>query len=214
MVTAEKYKRSTGCETKERILEVSLDLFSEKGFKATSIREIARAVGVRESAIYNHFNSKDEILESLFQTYGPAPFYQKVESFDWVNDSQEPREYLNFIKDELLVIFADCNEQKFCKIMMMEQFTTEFIRDIYRKQVFETGITLMTGFFQKMMDHKLIKPVDAGLLACEFMIPLMHLRLQSLVHTCDGLGMEKIMELANRHVEFFWQAVKLEEVTK
>ena len=41
--------------TKEAILLEALDLFSERGFDGTSIRDIARAVGIRESALYKHF---------------------------------------------------------------------------------------------------------------------------------------------------------------
>ena len=48
--------------TRERILDVALDLFIEKGFDKTSLREIAEQLGVTKAALYYHFASKEDIL--------------------------------------------------------------------------------------------------------------------------------------------------------
>ncbi|MCB9737992.1 MAG: TetR/AcrR family transcriptional regulator [Deltaproteobacteria bacterium] len=52
-------------DTRAEIVAAALDLFAEKGFHGTSVRDIARAVGVRESALYNHFENKDAIFEQV-----------------------------------------------------------------------------------------------------------------------------------------------------
>jgi AcrR family transcriptional regulator len=52
-------------DTRQRILEVAAQLFSERGFAGTSIRDIADALGVTKAALYYHFPSKDAILEEL-----------------------------------------------------------------------------------------------------------------------------------------------------
>jgi len=51
--------------TRDRILNVALDLFTEKGFDGASLREIAERLGVTKAAIYYHFASKDDILMAL-----------------------------------------------------------------------------------------------------------------------------------------------------
>jgi AcrR family transcriptional regulator len=51
--------------TRERILDVALDLFIEQGFDGTSLREIAEQLGVTKAALYYHFESKDDILVAL-----------------------------------------------------------------------------------------------------------------------------------------------------
>jgi AcrR family transcriptional regulator len=51
--------------TRERIQEVALELFTERGYDATSLREIAERLGVTKAALYYHFRTKDEIVESL-----------------------------------------------------------------------------------------------------------------------------------------------------
>jgi AcrR family transcriptional regulator len=55
--------------TKEKILNACIDLFSQKGFYETSIREIANATGVKTSSLYNHFPSKESILDAIFEYY-------------------------------------------------------------------------------------------------------------------------------------------------
>ena len=53
-------------DTRELIRGVALDLFAERGYDATSLREIAERLGVTKAAVYYHFRTKEEILASLF----------------------------------------------------------------------------------------------------------------------------------------------------
>jgi AcrR family transcriptional regulator len=55
----------TKADTRERILDVALDLFTEQGFDGTSLREIAERLNVTKAALYYHFESKDDILLAL-----------------------------------------------------------------------------------------------------------------------------------------------------
>jgi AcrR family transcriptional regulator len=52
-------------DTRERILDIALDLFTTQGYETTSLREIAEQLGFSKAAIYYHFKSKDDILIAL-----------------------------------------------------------------------------------------------------------------------------------------------------
>jgi AcrR family transcriptional regulator len=54
-----------GLPTRERILDVALDLFTDQGFDGTSMREIAARLRITKPSIYYHFASKEEILLAL-----------------------------------------------------------------------------------------------------------------------------------------------------
>jgi AcrR family transcriptional regulator len=54
-----------GASTRDRILDVALDLFTDQGFDGTSMREIAERLHLSKPAIYYHFASKEEILMAL-----------------------------------------------------------------------------------------------------------------------------------------------------
>lgn len=56
-------------DTKEKIFDVSLDLFSKKGYDSVSLREIAKEVGIRKSSIYSHYTSKEAILMNIFDYF-------------------------------------------------------------------------------------------------------------------------------------------------
>ncbi|HHJ64353.1 MAG TPA: TetR/AcrR family transcriptional regulator [Aquifex aeolicus] len=64
---SERENRWEFTHTKERISRVALRLFSQKGFKGTTIKDIAREVGITEGAIYRHFRSKEDIIEHLVE---------------------------------------------------------------------------------------------------------------------------------------------------
>ena len=51
--------------TRERILDVALELFIDQGYEKTSLRQIAERMGFTKAAIYYHFASKDDILMAL-----------------------------------------------------------------------------------------------------------------------------------------------------
>ena len=53
--------------TKEKIIDESLSLFSIKGYKGTSVKNIADAVGIKDASLYKHFKSKQEILDTLVE---------------------------------------------------------------------------------------------------------------------------------------------------
>ena len=56
--------------TRERIKQVALELFTEQGYEATSLRQIAEELGINKASLYYHFDSKEAILQSLFDERG------------------------------------------------------------------------------------------------------------------------------------------------
>ncbi len=54
--------------TREAILEAALDFFSVNGYEATSISQLAEAVGIRKASLYSHFANKQEILDTVVET--------------------------------------------------------------------------------------------------------------------------------------------------
>ncbi len=72
-------KARRGPFTRKQILDASLRLFSEKGFARTSVRDIARAAGITDAAIYYHFASKRDLFEALFEERGITSALSELE---------------------------------------------------------------------------------------------------------------------------------------
>ncbi|MCE3245968.1 MAG: transcriptional regulator [Arthrobacter sp.] len=56
-----------GATARDEILDAAAELFTTHGFASTSTRSIADAVGIRQSSLYHHFKTKDDILEDLLE---------------------------------------------------------------------------------------------------------------------------------------------------
>ncbi|MDN4486859.1 TetR/AcrR family transcriptional regulator [Demequina sp. SYSU T00039] len=75
-------------DTRARIQDVALERFTSQGYDQTSLREIAEDLGVTKAALYYHFKSKEEILDSLI-----AQVLDEVDALvTWMNDGPATRE--------------------------------------------------------------------------------------------------------------------------
>jgi AcrR family transcriptional regulator len=68
--------------TREQIRAVALEMFAERGYDGTSLREIAEQLGVTKAAVYYHFKTKEDILVSLLEDF----LAQVDELLDWAQD--------------------------------------------------------------------------------------------------------------------------------
>jgi AcrR family transcriptional regulator len=62
--------RRDGAETRALIRRAALRLFTQQGYEATSLRQIADELGINKASLYYYFDSKDAILQSLFEERG------------------------------------------------------------------------------------------------------------------------------------------------
>lgn len=60
-------ERLSGEERRQRIVEAAVDLFSRKGFRGTTTREIAEAAGISEAMIFKHFATKRELYSAIIE---------------------------------------------------------------------------------------------------------------------------------------------------
>lgn len=74
----------TGDARREQILETAVTLFSQKGFKGTTTKEIAKAAGVSEAMVFRHFENKEALYDALLDTKGCQ---EGVHRFPWENNA-------------------------------------------------------------------------------------------------------------------------------
>ena len=113
--------------TKQEILVASLELFSVQGFEATSISQIASAVGVRKASLYSHFDSKQAILDAIvkdvLERYGTHSIFARA---DWERDVAKlpttPDAAVQMIQGQIQYILHDPTIQRARKMLVIEQF--------------------------------------------------------------------------------------------
>ena len=167
-------------DTKEKILAAALELFSQNGYAGTNIRELTASLGLVKSSMYKHFESKEEIwntlLDRMIAYYGER--FGSAEHLPPVPDSLEGLVLLtmgmvNFtVRDEKIVMTR--------KVLAIEQFRDERAKALASKH-FLTGLTEMfTPVFSGMMDKGLLRRDDPAMLAFAYTAPI-----SALIHLCD-----------------------------
>ena len=183
-------------DTKERILTAALEMFSQKGYEGTNIRELSASLGLVKSGIYKHYESKEAVwnalLDRMITYYGER--FGSPENLPPVPESLESlvdmtMRMVNFtIHDEMII--------KTRKLLTIEQFRDERARDLATKH-FLTGLTEMfTPLFVGMMDKGLLRKDDPAMLAFVYTAPI-----SALIHLCDREP--KKTDEAMRQVEAF-----------
>ncbi len=204
-------RKAEARDTRQDILSRALDLFAEKGFFGTSMREIARAVGIRESATYHHFPSKASILEELLTTLGPGRASQFM-AMDFVGliDAYGPEGMIRRFAEMATTVWATPEERKIFRVMLSEgpRLRAEGLADPL--SFMSKGREGMAKVYGELRRRGLVKDLDPASAALAFMGPMLLIRLNhlSLVDKePDFVGVRKDVD---RHVRFFWQAVRAE----
>jgi AcrR family transcriptional regulator len=98
--TASAATTAAPADTRARILDVTLELFTEHGFEGTTLQQIADRLGFTKAALYYHFRSKDDLLQALI-----APVVAEVDALLSAHEDEPdtPAERRRF-----MVEYLDC----------------------------------------------------------------------------------------------------------
>jgi AcrR family transcriptional regulator len=152
--------------TKDKIFDAAIDLFAERGYDHVSVRDIARAVGLTEGAVYKHYSSKDEILESIF-AYVEGRIYPQVPegSLDAMAEALSLQQILESVPRFMM---ADRNLSRITRIMLIELYHNEKIGNYFRRELVERPIDETEVMFRKLIEHGKIRPCDPRTVATLF----------------------------------------------
>jgi len=109
-------------DTRTRIQQIALRLFTEQGYEATSLREIAEELGVTKAALYYHFKTKDDIVASLVE----LRLAEVQELLDWARSRPKTPE----MRRELLDRYArNLNESRHPQVLGFLERNQTALRD-------------------------------------------------------------------------------------
>lgn len=191
-------------KTREKIISVSLKLFSNYGFAATSVRQIAAAAGIRESSIYNHFHSKDEILIELIKNHSQLNPVREILNEELLDKLSNPVDFFVSFSEELLKKWSLPEEVQFTRLILSEHFRNIGELKISISILFEETRKIVKLILTEMKKNKLIED-EVELLTEEYLTPLFFIRLEKM--TLLPID-QSIFDLAQEHSRFLWQNVK------
>jgi len=195
--------KADAADTKELLLQAALALFAANGFEGTSVRDVARSVGLSESVLYAHFASKRDLFEAAFARVGPVSATRALE--DLADADADPPGFLRALIAREMAEWSSPAARQFISLMSHD--------NLLHQPELRNGIAASLGrladlFARWMADGR----ADATLgsaddLAYALMAPVALARLLWLHDGASPQEIEVARERAARHAELFIRAV-------
>ena len=195
--------------TREVILEKALDMFSERGYERTNLRELSEQVGITKSALYKHFDSKEDIWNSTME------YYDNYYSKRAVNRNESmliPKTIEEFKSRSIQMFEMTINDPviiKGRKLLTIEQFRNEKTSVDATNRLFLMSLNRNKAFLTTVMEAGLLKKTDIDMLSLAYTTPI-----SALIQICDRQPDKKeyVLETANKYIDYFISLFGNEEV--
>lgn len=191
-------------DTKQRILSESLRLFSENGYDAVSVAEIASAVGIKAPSLYKHYKSKRDIFDSILKKMSEADgFYADENDMPNVDDDYN-NVSLESIKTFSIAMFRHWTEDEFAarfrRMLSLERFKNSEMAELYKSYISSGPLDYMTDVFVGM-NHSFD---SAKQLALSFYAPMF------MLYTVydESENKKEIISQAEKHINNFIDNLK------
>ena len=193
--------------TKQEILDVALELFSVKGYEATSLSTIADAVGIRKTSLYSHFENKQAILDALVKdvldAYGNHSIFAKS---DWDKDAGDlpvtPDAAVQMIQGQIRYILHDPAISRARRMLIIEQFQNAELAQLQTKQNYSDVLRYFTGLIKHLIRQDVLKEDDPGIMAAQLCLPI-----TVWINLCDREPEREaeLMALIEQHIRQFFR---------
>lgn len=196
--------------TKQEILNAALDLFSVQGFEATSISQIANAVGIRKASLYSHFENKQAILDALIkevlERYAEHSIFALAnwDDPDFTKDKQDmtPDAAVQMLQGQLRYILHDPAISRARKMLMIEQFQNPELAKLQTKQNYTDVLRYFTGLVGFLIRQGALTEDNPEIMAAQLCLPI-----TVWLGLCDREPEreQEVMGLVERHIRQFFR---------
>ena len=196
-----------GGNTKGLIEDAAMELFAELGYKGASVRKIAAKVGIRESALYNHFANKEAIFFAIAARVFASPFARQNSEESLQEYAKKGKPFLYKFMTEFKLMSFDKKQERLFRFMLIELMQNDVLRGGFRKEFHEANVKMLsTGFFI-MMQEGLIRSNDPMTLANAFIGQLFYLRLQVALLKADQEPTTSLSTAFEKQLDLFWSSI-------
>ena len=148
-------------DTKERILETALELFAQNGYLGTSMNDIAKQLGITKGALYKHYISKQEILDSIVERMNEMD-YERAEEYEMPETDPDgfAEAYMHTpikkIRAYSMAQFDHWTKEHFSsnfrKMLTLEQYRDPKLAQLYHDYLATGPTQYMAAIFRKLTD--------------------------------------------------------------
>lgn len=203
--------------TKDTILDEALKLFSDRGYEGVTVRDIAAAVGIMQSSLYKHYQSKQDIFDTLVERMRKR-FQDAAVSLRLPDGPVEEaaRTYASGGTEALKSMSAslfhyyltDPYASRFRKLLSIEKYRNRDMGRLYREIYIEPAVSYQAALFAEMIRQGFLRQAEPQILALQFFSPIF-----LLLHEYEDVPELEYEALAllERHIEQFDRLCRRED---
>ena len=201
-------------DTKRKIIEKALELFSARGYDSVSVGEIAKAVGIKAPSLYNHFSSKQAIFDAIVAETA-AQYERDTDRIDIhvQNAAQDVPVFTAISEDALsekvrqLFVYSLHDEtiSRFRRMMTIEQFRSPELAALYSKRYVDRVVAYHAAIFRSLIAAGQIRGKGVDAMAMMYVAPVI-----TLLGVCDRQPEREAecLDQLDAHVRLFFRAVQ------
>lgn len=168
---------------RDRILDAAFELFSERGFSETSVRDIANAVDIKAASIYNHFTGKQELLDALIERETRYVEEKLRVSGAMASPKDDPAVYADLDSNRIVDLvwrsyapfFEDERVRRLMRLLAANRYCGERWGALYRSIFVERPLAIQETIFGRLVSDGLFSPCNTRLAAAQFHGPMLML---------------------------------------
>ena len=198
-------------DTKHRILDEALTLFSEKGYANVYVSDIAERVGIKAPSLYKHYRNKRAIFDAIIDEMNHR-FEQQAQalSISGTDPTADAEVYKNMDEEHLIKLgndlfryyLHDSYTKRFRKMLTLEQFQDQELARIYSQQYFDMPLSYQGMLLGLMVSQGLLVTGNVPIMTLQFYAPI-----YMLLTVCDREPSreQEALELLEGHIRQFDQ---------
>lgn len=144
-------------QTKDKIFDTALDLFSKKGYDSVSVRTVASEVGIKESSIYNHYSSKKDILMSILNYFEE---YFKGNPLDDENIrkllEENPEEFYHQGSEMFKQQIFEEKILKIMKLIFVQMYQIDEVKEFFLREILGVSTDFWNDVFEILIQKNVI----------------------------------------------------------
>ena len=144
-------------QTKDKIFDTALDLFSKKGYDSVSVRTIASEVGIKESSIYNHYSSKKDILMPILNYFEE---YFKGNPLDDENIrkllEENPEEFYHQGSEMFKQQIFEEKILKIMKLIFVQMYQIDEVKEFFLREILGGSTDFWSDVFEILIQKNVI----------------------------------------------------------
>ena len=205
--------------TKEKIFDVSLDLFSKKGYEYVSLREIAEEIEIKKSSIYSHYSSKEAILMEIFEYFTNQLEPDNLPTTDNIflssdNETllENPELFYHQGSEAIKKMLSLERNIKIFKLIFIQMHYNETIRLFFQNEILVKPLIFWNDFFTILKEKGIInEDSNTKLLAKEYYSFPIYLLLELFAKYEDipESAINKFFKETEDHAKFILDSVKV-----